>query len=43
MSFVNNAPEDQQAVFALFDSGNGSITGEGLANALRCVNYFSHD
>ncbi len=33
--FLNNAFEDQQAIFALFDLGNGTINAEGLANSLR--------
>ena len=34
-----STPEDRAAVFALFDAGNGSINGAGLADSLRTLGF----
>ena len=36
---LSSTPEDRAAVFALFDSGNGSVNGSGLADCLRTLGF----
>jgi Ca2+-binding EF-hand superfamily protein len=39
MSFLNKSVEDMQACFALFDSGNGTVSADNLAEAVRTLGF----